>query len=217
VKSPLLKILLAFLIMAGCSLYLGSFERKVARKAEEVNLSTWLVRAFNLKELAVGFLWLRFDTDTVYQLANHHRLLVILDAITSIKEDDFDAWSLKNYMRIDLAMKRKDEEMKKRALKDYKLACELNSADWRYYHDAAQIIFRRLKNRELALDYAEKANGLEGHQVKAERLLAMICFELEKFDQSAKVYRQILQNPDAEASEKKVAEAMLKIIEQKTK
>ncbi len=216
-KSPLLRILIALLIMACCSFYLGSFERKVARKSEEMNLSTWLVRAFNLKDLAVGFLWLRFDTDTVYQLANHHRLLVILDAITSIKEDDFDAWSLKNYMRIDRAIKTNDEEMKKRALKDYQLACELNSNDWRYYHDAAQIIYARLKDLELALDYAEKANGFEDHQVKAERLLAMIYYELERYDRSAKVYQQILQNPAAEASEKKVAQVMLKKIEQKTK
>lgn len=214
-KKMLGKILLLLMVMGSCAGYLGTFARKTvaADNDKGVSLSIWLVKALNLKELAVGFLWMRFDNDTVYQLANHHRLLITLDAITAVKEDDFDAWSLKNYMRLDRSIKQKDEEMKARALRDYELACRLNSEDWHYYHDAAQMIYNRLKDKNLALTYAQKGFALAKDQVKPARLLGMICYDLKKFAEAAVVYEKILKNPDAEASEKKVAEKMLKLIE----
>lgn len=213
-KAAIARILLLLVVMGLCSGYLSSFARKQSLVAnnEGLSLSTWLVKTLNVKDLVVGFLWLRFDTDSGFQLANYHRLLLTLDAITAIKEDEFDAWSLKNYMRLDRSIRTKDAEMKERALKDYRLACQLNPDDWHYYHDAAQMIYQRMKEPHLALKYAQKANSLPDHGVKAQRLLAHIYYELDMYDKSAEVYRNILNNPQADALEVRAAETMLKLL-----
>jgi hypothetical protein len=100
VRASAARIIVALLVLILCAGYLSSFARKKAIGQTNSGIQTWLIKTLNLKELAVGFLWMRFDNDTNFQLANHHRLLITLDAITALKEDEFDAWSLKNFMRL---------------------------------------------------------------------------------------------------------------------
>ncbi|MFZ5950312.1 MAG: hypothetical protein ACOYXC_06385 [Candidatus Rifleibacteriota bacterium] len=218
-KQTAIRIAVLLIVAACCNFYLHNFERRTGNAIDKqtVGVGTWLIRALNLKDLAVGFLWLRFDTDTVFQLANHHRLLITLDAITAIKEDEFDAWSLKNFMRLDRAVKKKDEEMKKRALHDYRLACLINPIDWRFFHDAAQTIFKRLDDIDQAMEYAQKACSMPESKLVAKRLLALIYFEKEMLAESAILYREILESDQSDASEKKVAQRMLDEIEQRKK
>ncbi|MEW6712055.1 MAG: hypothetical protein AB1403_19685 [Candidatus Riflebacteria bacterium] len=218
-KQTVFRIAVLLIVAVCCSFYLHTFERQtgITIDSQTVSVSTWLIRALNLKDLAVGFLWLRFDTDTVYQLANHHRLLITLDAITAIKEDEFDAWSLKNFLRLDRAVKKKDEEMRTRALHDYRLACQINPKDWRFFHDAAQTIYNRLGNIDQAMDYAQQACAMPESKLVAKRLLAFIYFEKAMMAESATLYREILESDQSDASEKKVAQRMLAQIEQRRK
>ncbi len=217
-KVFLARIAVLLIVMIACSAYLGSFSRKTVdpKMQENQSIATWLLRTLNLKELAVGFLWLRFDNDTVYLLGNYHRLLITLDAITALKPDEFDAWSLKNFMRVDRGRRKKDAEITSRALRDFELSCRLNPDDWRFWHDAAQTIYARLDDPEKALEFARKAYSLPDHQVKTPRLLALICYDLKKYDEALKVYQSIWENASATASEKKIASRMIEDIKKKT-
>jgi tetratricopeptide (TPR) repeat protein len=201
--------------MSISSYYLHSFARKSSQNIQKnTGIYTWLIKTLNLKELAVGYLWMSFDNDTIYQLANHHRLLITLDAITSLKEDEFEAWSLKNFMRLDCAVKQDDEEMKARALNDYRLACELNPCQSKFWHDAAQTIYTRLKDPEMALTYARQSVKLPDAKVKSRRLLARIYYELGEEKKALKLYRKILSGAEAEAADKEIADRMVKVIEE---
>ena len=220
-KSLIAKILLSLVIMAFCAGFLLSFKvsGKVATDKEGSSFFSFLVKALNVQDLAVGFLWMQFDNDTVYMLANHHRLLINLDSITAIKHDEFAAWSLKNFMRIEQALRKNDEQMKARALRDYRLACELNPDNWEFFHDAAQIIYKRLKDLDLAQEYAEKACKFAEHKVKAKRLLALIYFDQKKYNLSRQAYCDVVESQDASPSELNVARIMIaeidRILDQK--
>ncbi|GAB4276635.1 MAG: hypothetical protein Kow0029_18780 [Candidatus Rifleibacteriota bacterium] len=205
-KSFVLKMIIPVIVMSLCSFYLQSFERKrnVAGQ-ESVSIHTWLIKTLNLRELAAGYLWMQFDNDSINQLANYHRLLITLDALTSIKEDDFDAWSLKNYMRLDRGIRKNDREMINRAIRDYKRAIELNPQDRRFLHDAAQSFYMKLHDLKLARKYAEMCYALPEHEVKTDRLLAKIYTDLKLTDKALKIYNEILQNPAADESDKALA------------
>ncbi|MGM0598901.1 MAG: hypothetical protein ACQETH_03680 [Candidatus Rifleibacteriota bacterium] len=214
-KCNLLKILILLLILSLSSNYLGSFSRKKETLAAEQSIQTWLIKKLNLKDLVAGYLWLKFDRDSMDQLANYHRLLINLDAITALNPDDFEAWSLKNFMRLDRGIKKDDKEMIARALEDYALAAEINSNNPRFLHDAAQAIFIRLDNKPLALEYAQKCFKLEDHGIETERLLALIYQKMGKIDDSIRIYQNILNNPESEKHERKLAKLKIAALEEK--
>jgi tetratricopeptide (TPR) repeat protein len=208
-KTFALKLLILLLIVGVCSFYLNSFERKPTTDNETSGLYTWLIKTMNLQELAVGFLWMKFDNDTIYLLANHHRLLINLDAITTIKPDEFEAWSLKNFMRSSRAITAKDTEMKQRALRDFSRACKLNPDESKYFHDAAQTIFGKLKEPELALPYAEKAVTMDDVEPKSFRLLGLLYYELGKYEKSLSAYETLLAKNEISESDKNIATTMI--------
>ncbi|MDN5280571.1 MAG: hypothetical protein PWR01_4536 [Clostridiales bacterium] len=214
-RASAARIIVALLVLILCAGYLSSFARKKAIGQTNSGIQTWLIKTLNLKELAVGFLWMRFDNDTNFQLANHHRLLITLDAITALKEDEFDAWSLKNFMRLDRALKQKDDEMRDRVVKDYALACELNPDDHRFFHDAAQAMYNRLNDKVAAFEYAKKSYEFEDHEVRTDRLLALIYSDLGQKQKAIEIYRQIARNPKADAYEKHLAHERIEYLNRK--
>ncbi len=214
-KKSVVRIIVLLLLMSISSYYLHSFARKTSQNTQKnTGIYTWLIKTLNLKELAVGYLWMSFDNDTIYQLANHHRLLITLDAITSLKEDEFEAWSLKNFMRLDRAVKKGDEEMKARALNDYRLACDLNPDQSKFWHDAAQTIYTRLKDPRMALAYARQSVKLPDVEIKNRRLLARIYYELGEIEKALKLYKMIQSSAEAEVLDKEIADRMIKLIEE---
>lgn len=214
-KGYIVKILILLIILSFSSNYLDSFARKKEKLTVEHSIQTWLIQKLNLKDLVTGYLWLKFQRDSMNQLANYHRLLITLDAITALNSDDFAAWSLKNFMRLDGGLKKDDKEMLARALSDYALAAEINSKNPKFLHDAAQAIFIRLDNKPLALEYAEKCYKLENHSIESERLLAVIYQKLGRIDDSIKIYQEILNDPDARKYEKNIARIKIMALEEK--
>lgn len=216
-KSSLIKISVLLIVLSISSNYLGSYSRKKEKLSADQSIQTWLIKKLNLKDLVAGYLWLKFNRDSMDQLANYHRLLITLDAITALNSDDFAAWSLKNFMRLDRGLKKDDKEMIARALKDYALAAEINSNNPKFLHDAAQAIFIRLDNKPLALEYAQKCYRLKDHTFESERLLALIYQKMGKFKDSIRIYRGILNNPDAGKFEKNLARLKIVALEEKQK
>ncbi len=204
------KLIIALLIMVSSAFYLSSFSRnkRLGATAESVNsgIYSWVINMVNLQEIASGFLWIQFNNDSMNMLANYHRLLVTLDTIVSIVPDDFAAWSLKNFMRLDHGNKKPDPEMRKRAINDYKLSCKINSDDWRFFHDAAQAFYFRAKDLDLALEYAEKAFLLKDHPLKTDALYAKVLEEKGYLNKALKVHQSILKRSDIGESNRKIAQ-----------
>ena len=215
-----MKIRLAILIiiLLVCSSYLSSFERLGKRQdisqLGQAGFYSWIISLLDLQELGVGFLWLQFDQDSLNLLGNYHRLLITLDGITSLDPGEFDAWSLKGYMRLDRGLKKNDQAMVKRAMADYQLACELNKNDARFYNDAAQAFLFKLKDPIKALEYSKQAIAIENHSWKTEKILGYISEELGSYTRALEMQQAILKYDDLPSYERSVATKHKKRLQQ---
>ena len=208
------RLVFAVILSMLCSFYLNTFSHKKGRfiRGASAGAYTWLVNMLNLQQLVVGFLWMGFDHDSMNALGNYHRQLITLDAITSLDPADFDAWSLKCFMRLDQAHK-KNKEMRARALKDYELACSLNPDNYRYPEDAAEAIFFKLKNNELAMKYLLKAEKFADHSMKTEKLFSYIFEKEGKFSKALEYQKKILTRAEISNGDRRTAKRRIKEIE----
>lgn len=119
-----------------------------------------MVSLLHLEELAVGYLWLQFDVDSLGAVQNYHRLLAILDLMTTIKPDEFHAWGLKTYMRY------KDLEKKGAMREAGEIIQELHKAQEKFpenargWYELAYAYTFLLNDFPPALEYARKALNL---------------------------------------------------------
>ncbi len=119
------------------------------------------LKLFALEKLAVGWLWLRFDYDSLNAVKNYHRLLAILDLIILIQPDEFEARGLAATMRV----KRLLPELREQ--EGLKLAKELIQASSAYpqndrgFYEVAYLYTFILRKPDMALPFAQKAIDLK--------------------------------------------------------
>lgn len=213
------RLVIAIILSIICSSYLNTFAHKKGKltRGASTGAYTWFVNMLNLQQLVVGFLWMEFDRDCLNAIANYHRQLITLDAITALDSSDFAAWSLKCYMRLDQSIKKKHKDMKTRALKDYELACELNPNDYRYPEDAAEAIFFKLKDYKLTMKYLQQAEKLSKHSMKTDKLFSYIYEKEGKISKAISYQKKILARTDVSEGDRNTARRRIKEMEAKIK
>ena len=94
-----------------------SLQRRTQRLGEAGGAMVVLASMLHLNELARGFLWIQFFGDSTNILANYHRLLPLLDAITWLDPSDVDTWGLKTRMRLTRAVREDDAALREKAIR----------------------------------------------------------------------------------------------------
>lgn len=205
---------LALCLFVASSVYLESMVdsqaisgKRPLHGAKDVGLL--LVQMLGIRELALGFLWIQFDTDSALMLGNSHRLLPTLDAITWLDPNDLDAWGLKTFMRINRA-KNKRPDLVEAGIKDFAKAVQANPESWEFPFEMGRQLYFTLASPSRALPYLEKAAKISDHHIKVDKLHLQLLISLKKNVEALSLLQNILKKPDLEPIDRKIFEERLK-------
>jgi tetratricopeptide (TPR) repeat protein len=76
-------------------------------------------------------------------------------------------------------------------------------------------MYNRLNDKVAAFEYAKKSYEFEDHEVRTDRLLALIYSDLGQKQKAIEIYRQIARNPKADAYEKHLAHERIEYLNRK--
>ncbi len=183
-----LALILCLLLTLGSAVWLRNHpvpKNRVDLGRGGVSLPLLLtVDILGLHELAVGWLWLKFDLDSLGVSKNYHRLLAWLDLITILKPDEYHAWGLKTYMRL-LRPENADAPLKQEQLmKELIAATEHDESNYRGYYEVAYLYAFYFKKPDLAMPYATLAARLNPNR-ETLSVVDYLKRELEKQGKTA--------------------------------
>lgn len=181
-------LILCLLLTLGSAIWLRNHpvpKNRVDLKRGSVSLPLLLaVDILGLHDLMVGWLWLKFDLDSLGVAQNYHRLLAWLDLITTLKPNEYHAWGLKTYMRL-LRPENADAPLRQEKLMEELIAAtDYEESNYRGHYEVAYLYAFYFKKPELAMPYATLAARLKPNR----ETLAIVDYlrgELEKQGKTA--------------------------------
>ncbi len=177
-----------------------SLQRRTQRLGEAGGAMVVLASMLHLNELARGFLWIQFFGDSTNILANYHRLLPLLDAVTWLDPSDVDTWGLKTRMRLTRAVREDDAALREKAIRDMEHAMRLNPKSWELRHELAWQLLAVVGSPGRALPYAERAAAIPEHHLMVERLQFHLHRALDQPKEALAAIDRLLARPDVEPS-----------------